>query len=91
VTNVTNLFAGTVALATRSSANGSTAADAKTVGQAAYDVARGRGVKNPAEVTSALGGLVDRFQGAASTAISTVRGFFVTPPPALPAPSGPIQ
>jgi hypothetical protein len=89
VTNVTNPVAGSVAIATRSSANGSVAADATTLGKAAYDTARGHGVKNPAEVASAVGGLADRIQGAASTAVSIVRGFFAPAPPPPPTPSAP--
>jgi len=89
VTNVTDPVAGTFAIATRSSANGPVAADATTVGKAAYSAFSGRGVKNPAEVASAVGGLADRIQGAASTAVSIVRGFFAPAPPAPPTPSAP--
>jgi len=91
VTSVTNPIAGAAALATRSAKSGQQAADLATVVKAGIGVAKGKGVSNPAEVASSLGGAREAVNSAVSAVVSAVSGAIAPtpPPPNPPAPPPP--
>lgn len=89
VTNLTNPVAAPVGLVTGSAKKGSDAADLATVLQAGVDVARGKGVSNPAEVVSSLGGARDAVKSAFQATSSSVSGATAPTPLRPPAPAPP--
>ena len=89
VTSVTNPVAAGVSIATGSMEKGSQAADLTTVVKAGVNLARGKGVSNPAEVGSSLAGAKAAVQGVYNTAKSVISGATAPAPPPPPTPKPP--
>jgi RHS repeat-associated protein len=94
VTAVTTPIGAGVAIVTKSTETGSNASDLVTAVKAGVSVAQGKGVANPAEAASSLGGARDSVKQIGAAVRSTVSGALSstpTPPPPPPAPKPPCN
>jgi len=84
VTSMTNPLAATGAIISGSASVGSRTSDAATAIKAVASAASGKGVKNPAEAISSVGGAIDAARGVAKKV-----GSYTTLPSPPPAPKAP--